>query len=104
MPGGALPKISWLEMFSFDKFVHAGIFFIEQVLLMRALQNYKKTYSNMAALLFCILYGSFLEIMQYYVFSQRTCDVLDIIANSTGALLGFLLFSKINKRLGFLPA
>lgn len=103
MPGKAIPKINWLELLSFDKFVHAGIFFVEQVLLMRALQNRMKGF-KWAALLFCMAYGGALELMQYYIFSQRNGDVLDFIANSTGALVGLLLYNKLNKKLGFLPA
>ncbi len=104
MPGKAIPRISWLELLSFDKFVHAGIFFAEQVLFMRALSFLnKKTFYGILALLFCVLYGGSLELMQFYIFSSRSGDVLDFIANSSGALLGFLLFSKINKKLGFLP-
>lgn len=105
MPGKAIPKISWLELLSFDKFVHAGIFFVEQILFMRALSSLdKKMFYGILALLFCILYGGSLELMQFYIFSSRSGDVFDFIANSSGALLGFLLFSKINKKLGFLPA
>ena len=105
MPGKIIPRISWLELLSFDKFVHAGMFFVEQVLFMRALSYLnKKIVVGILVLLFCILYGGSLELMQFYVFSSRSGDVLDFIANSTGALFGFLLFSKINKKLGFLPA
>ncbi len=103
MPGKAIPKISWLELLSFDKFVHASIFFVEQILFMRALQ-YSFKGSGWIALLFCVAYGGALELMQYYIFSQRSGDVLDFIANSTGAVVGFLLFNRINKKLGFLPA
>jgi VanZ family protein len=105
MPGKAIPHISWLELLSFDKFVHAGIFFTEQILLMRALSYLNRTnFTGIIALLFCIIYGGCLELMQYYVFSSRSGDILDFIANSTGAVTGFFLFNKINKRLGFLPA
>jgi VanZ family protein len=105
MPGKAIPKISWLELLSFDKFVHASIFFVEQILFMRALSHLnKKTFYGILALLFCIAYGGCLELMQFYIFSSRSGDILDFMANSTGALLGFLLFSKVNKKLGFLPA
>src|SRR5438477_10979216 len=100
MPGKAIPHISWLELLSFDKFVHAGIFFVEQVLLMRAFAHLnKKMFYGVLALLFCMAYGGSLELMQFYVFSSRSGDVFDFIANSSGALLGFFLFSKINKRL-----
>ncbi|MGZ3862417.1 MAG: VanZ family protein [Bacteroidia bacterium] len=105
MPGKAIPHISWLELLSFDKFVHASIFFTEQILLMRALSSLNRnTFYGIFALFFCVAYGGCLELMQYYIFSSRSGDILDFIANSTGAFTGFLLFSKINKRLGFLPA
>ena len=105
MPGKAIPRISWLELLSFDKFVHAGIFSTEQILFMRALSYLnKKTFYGILALLFCVLYGGSLELMQFYVFSSRSGDVFDFIANSSGALLGFFFFSKINKKLGFLPS
>lgn len=72
---------------------------------MRALSYLnKKTFYGILALLFCVLYGGSLELMQFYVFSSRSGDVLDFIANSSGALLGFFLFSKINKKLEFLPS
>lgn len=102
MPGKAIPKISWLELLSFDKLVHAGIFFIEQVLFMRVLQPYK--WGKWAALLFCLGYGAALELMQSYVFSERGGDVFDFIANATGALLGLLLYDTISKKFTFLQA
>lgn len=103
MPGKAIPQISWLELLSFDKLVHAAIFFVEQVLLMRAIQSRVKGFA-WYALIFAVIYGGSLELMQYYVFSERSGDVFDFIANTTGALVGLLLFNKLNKRLSFLPA
>jgi glycopeptide antibiotics resistance protein len=103
IPGKAIPKISWLELLSFDKFVHASIFFVEQILFMRALHGRTRHYKWMA-LLFCVSYGGGLELMQTYSFSERSGDVLDFIANATGAFVGLLLYERINKKLGFLPA
>jgi len=103
MPGKAIPKISWLELLSFDKFVHASIFFVEQILFMRALQFQFRGYKWLTLLL-CVAYGGGLELMQSYIFSERSGDVLDFIANATGAFVGLLLYNKVNKKLGFLPA
>ncbi len=103
IPGKAIPHISWLELLSFDKFVHAGIFFVEQILCMYALQNVIKGY-DWYSLLFCMIYGGSLELMQFYIFSSRSGDWFDFIANSAGAFVGLLLFNKVNKKLGFLPA
>ncbi len=84
IPGKAIPNISWLELISFDKFVHATLFFIEQFLLMRAIQP-KSGSQILYALVFCVLYGGALELMQYYIFPSRSGDWLDFVANSFGA-------------------
>lgn len=107
MPGKTIPKINWLELLSFDKFVHASIFFVEQILLMRALISLqKKTFLTQnykwLSVLFCVAYGGSLEIMQYYVFSERSGDVLDFIANSTGCIIGLLLFKPLAKKIKYL--
>jgi len=107
MPGKAIPKINWLELLSFDKFVHASIFFVEQILLMHALISLsentflKKNY-KWISVLFCVSYGGSLEIMQYYVFSERSGDVLDFIANSTGCISGLFLFNPLAKKIKWL--
>ena len=103
MPGKVIPHVSWLELLSFDKFVHASIFFILQVLIMRA---YYLTTENFKIikwfiLVFCVTYGGALELMQYYLFSQRSGDWFDFIANSLGCLCGLLLFNAIKKKLIF---
>ncbi len=45
-------------------------------------------------ILLCVAYGGLLEIMQATVFSNRSGDWLDFIANSFGCLLGFWFFIK----------
>jgi glycopeptide antibiotics resistance protein len=52
--------------------------------------------------LFCITYGGSLEIMQYYIFSERSGDILDFIANSTGCLIGLFLFNPLSKKITWL--
>lgn len=99
MPGKSIPHISWLELLSFDKFVHASIFFGLQVLIMRAFifsTSFPKT--KWLILLFCVTYGGALEIMQSAFFSERSGDVFDFIANSFGCVCGLLLFSCIRKK------
>ena len=107
MPGKAVPKINWLELLSFDKFVHAGIFFVEQILFMCALlslseQNFFKKNYKWVSVLFCVAYGGSLELMQYYIFSERSGDVLDFIANSIGCLCGLFLFNPLAKKIKWL--
>ncbi len=107
MPGKSIPKINWLELLSFDKFVHAGIFFVEQLFLMHALISlsetsfFKKNY-KWISVFFCVTYGGCLEIMQYTIFSERSGDVLDFIANSTGCVIGLFLFNPLAKKIKWL--
>ena len=99
-PGKYIPTVSWLELLSFDKFVHASIFFTLACLWLMYLHysNKLSTPSISITILMCIAYGGILEIMQATLFSQRSGDWLDFIANSFGCFMGLLFFSK-KKRL-----
>jgi hypothetical protein len=95
-PGQYIPTTNWLELLSFDKFVHASIFFILTVLWLIFLfkSNKLSKASMIFVLLLCIVYGGMLEMMQATVFSNRSGDWLDFIANSVGCLMGLWFFSK----------
>jgi len=97
-PGNRIPKISWLELLSFDKLVHASIFFVLILLSLRAYQN-KLITLRYLILFICIAYGGALEIMQSLLFYKRSGDIFDFIANSFGCIIGYFLFEKIKKRI-----
>jgi glycosyltransferase involved in cell wall biosynthesis len=99
-PGQYIPTTDWLELLSFDKFVHASIFFTLAVLWLVYLFKLNKLSSTLIVLviLLCIAYGGLLEIMQATVFSHRSGDWLDFIANTFGCLMGLWFFSKNNYR------
>ena len=100
-PGKYLPTAHWLELLSFDKFVHACIFFTLTFLWL--LVGFKKNKLSLSFMIFiiiaCIGYGGLLEIMQAKAFSERSGDWLDFIANSFGCLMGLWFFSKQKFRL-----
>ncbi len=100
-PGKYVPTAHWLELLSFDKFVHASIFFTLTFLWL--LVGFKKNKLSLSFMIFiiiaCIVYGGLLEIMQAKVFSDRSGDWLDFIANSFGCLMGLWFFSKQKFRL-----
>ncbi len=100
-PGQYIPTTNWLELLSFDKFVHASIFFTLVVLWLIYLYSSNKLIASTKAIviLLCIGYGGILEIMQATIFSHRSGDWLDFIANSVGCLLGWWLFTKNKDRL-----
>ena len=95
-PGRFIPTTSWLELLSFDKFVHASIFFgLSCLWLVYVYYHFKLTTLSISLTIFlCIAYGGSLEIMQVTIFSQRSGDWLDFIANSFGCAMGVLFFYK----------
>ncbi|MEO6902323.1 MAG: VanZ family protein [Bacteroidia bacterium] len=101
-PGRDIPHISFLELLSFDKFVHAGIFFILILLTIRGFLvqtqfiNLKRR-AKPNAFIICVLYGGSLEIMQGLVFIERSADIYDFFANTTGCVMGLLLYKKAEK-------
>lgn len=99
IPGRDIPHISFLEIISFDKFVHAGIFFVLIVLSLRnfSKNNTLKSTTKYYLLAFCIGYGIFLEILQSAIFIERSADIYDVIANSFGCVLATFSFNKLNQ-------
>lgn len=98
MPGRYIPTTNWLELISFDKFVHASIFFVLQCLWMLAFENKPRSAAYLICAL-CIGYGGAIELLQATVFSQRSADWLDFTANSFGCLVALLCFAKIRAKL-----
>jgi VanZ family protein len=104
IPGQDIPHISFLELLSFDKFVHAAIFFVLVMLLYRGFRKSPnirvvQTHPLLIALLFSIPYGGLLEIMQGMFFDNRSADLYDFIANSFGAICAALVIWRNNKAL-----
>jgi VanZ family protein len=104
MPGRDIPHISFLELLSFDKFVHAGIFFVLILLTVRGflLQTrfiFLNNHAKVTAFFICVIYGGSLEIMQGTLFIERSADVYDFIANSVGCLIGLMLYNKIENKI-----
>ncbi len=95
-PGKYIPAASWLDLLSFDKLVHAGLFFILcSLLFIGGVRHHKKTFYFVIVFFTCIAYGGLLEIMQARCFSQRSGDWLDFIANSFGCLVSWLMLRKM---------
>ena len=104
IPGRDIPHISFLELLSFDKFVHAGIFFVLILLTVRGfllqtgIEDLQKKAKRIATVI-CIIYGGLLEVMQGTLFQERSADVFDFIANSFGVLAGLMMYSIIENKI-----
>jgi VanZ family protein len=98
-PGKFIPHSNWLELLSFDKFVHASIFFILCILWNYVLLKKQKNnlLFKLIILVSCISYGGILELMQTFYFSGRSGDWYDFIANTFGVTIAWFVFQKNNK-------
>lgn len=100
IPGRDIPHISFLELLSFDKWVHAGIFFMLVLLFIRSYRlqqrsEYFRANAVFMAVGLSVAYGGLLEIMQGTLFSERSADIYDFIANSFGCFMAAWLYPKI---------
>ena len=95
-PGKYVPTAHWLDLLSFDKLVHVSMFFILTSLwLCYFISKYTITPSTVSAVFIgCVAYGGLLEIMQATLFSQRSGDWFDFIANTVGCLIALYFFRK----------
>jgi len=103
LPGHDFPDLSFWELLSFDKFIHAFMF---AVLVLLLIVGFKKQYSFIGlrydsikiAVIVAFIYGSLLEFFQEILFVERYSDWLDFTANSAGCLLGvagfYLVYGK----------
>jgi len=100
IPGQDIPD--W-KLLSFDKAGHAGIFFILTVLLLWGFIKQKPgsvlhKYFLSIAIIIAVAYGGSTELMQKYLFENRTADPMDFLANTIGAAFTlpvyFLLLKK----------
>lgn len=79
-----------------DKLAHAGFFFVFSVLLIRALSSSattKRPPISVAIIVFItgILFALFTEFLQWKIFTYRTAEVGDLVADVAG--IGMALFA-----------
>lgn len=98
IPAQHLPKFSLINLFSMDKVLHLLCHGILTFLLLtgtkskqQSILHNKRIWQLVIAV---ILYGIFIELIQHFLISNRQFDVLDIVANIAGCLIGMLLFNK----------
>lgn len=58
----------------------------------------KKRIKKFIVVLLCIVFGMIIEVLQHTLTSYRTGDVLDVVANTIGILIGLLVFNKYSKK------
>jgi uncharacterized membrane protein len=99
-PGDQLPEFGLFELLSFDKFVHAFLFAVQVLVLIVGFRRQYTWYilryhARAAAFISGLMFGIIIEILQLLVFSGRSFDYYDVLANGVGCFLGIGLFSLI---------
>lgn len=92
-PGTALPQWEWADLLSVDKLVHAVIFGVFTALIARGLRQRSATAMSRTRMLviagtFSTLYGAGMEVLQEIPELNRQGDLVDLTANTIGALSG----------------
>jgi VanZ family protein len=95
IPGNMLPREETTFIPNLDKLVHATLFgsFVFLWSIYYATRKEKNNHSDSRFVLILIiacLYGVATELMQKYLIPNRDYDIYDIMADSIGAVLGFL--------------
>ena len=99
LPGSSFPKEDWLDKIWFDKWVHIGLIGLLVVSwcwgMQKKLTNKQKLAGIFRWILFlAIAYGVGMEFVQKHLVANRSFDGGDIIADSAGAIIGYLYSSR----------
>ncbi len=99
LPASELPKEKLLN----DKFIHVIIHIVLSFLWLLYYYNYNKrsiTLKNLLnILLLCFIYGIIIEFIQQMFITSRQADIFDVLANTTGSLIGALVFWNVKNRI-----
>jgi VanZ family protein len=96
LPGPALPPVSIWE---FDKFAHIGVYgllaFLAAAAFPAQFSRHLGRYGLTSAIFYGIVaFGLAIEIVQGSFIQGRYFDVLDILANITGSILGLVVYAR----------
>jgi VanZ family protein len=81
-----------------DKYVHFTFYFVFVILWCQFVKGYKPINKTKLTVLFSAIgYGILMEICQGLFTTTRTADILDVLANSFGAIVGLFVVSTLYK-------
>lgn len=102
-PGKALPQWEWADLLSVDKVVHMLMFGALSYLLARGIKDREGnswSYGRilLVAGLLSFAYGALMELLQETPGLGRNGDLVDLTANSIGAVVGAYLVYRLWSR------
>ena len=96
IPGSSLPSGPLFNIPNFDKFVHAGLYFPLAFSLGAVFDLSSKSILRITGPLLTMIiaasYGGLIEILQEYLFINRSADILDLLADIIGGLCGLTIY------------
>lgn len=96
LPGKAMNSFSFSDLWNVDKLGHLVVYAIHCFLLLRGYRHLTNEILNrhvISALLWSVFLGFSLEIIQYSFFPDRHFDILDLIANIIGSIVGLIILN-----------
>jgi VanZ family protein len=92
LPGSAIPEENWLDKIWADKWIHMVLFALLVTLWCRGVM--KKTIEKklltkyfIAITILSITYGIAMELAQRHLISNRSFDIIDILADAAGSMI-----------------
>lgn len=98
--GNSLNEIKFINIPGLDKLIHFTWYFVLCLFLLSGIKRKLgviNIFHIVSITILCIGYGGLLEYLQKTFFVSRSMDIFDFIANSSGAIVGALLFSSLYK-------
>ena len=100
LPGNDIEGSSWWETYKIDKLVHIIAFAIlalsTSITLSKLRVLIDTNYRLMTLILVvCTIFGTILEFLQQELRVGRSAELLDIVADCIGVLLGFVIFRTL---------
>jgi len=95
MKSSNIPKIAYNHL---DKIEHAIAYAFMSFFWMLSSKLKQVNASFVSLAIFMIVFGIIIELLQTYLIVSRTGDVLDVLANSLGVFLGYIVL-RLLKRL-----
>jgi VanZ family protein len=98
-----IPKVTWINIYHVDKFIHAVLFAVLYFLLMRGLtkQQVSPGFYNRAvawSIICVILYGAATEILQSLIPTGRSGDILDWLADCAGTGIAYIIYGRRSRQ------
>ncbi|MBP9690351.1 MAG: VanZ family protein [Bacteroidia bacterium] len=94
---GTLSELKLEDLFGYDKPIHALLFGLQAWLLIQANFKHSKTSKHTIIVLWCsvsAVFGALIELMQKFIFTGRSYDYFDMLANALGCLIVYFIAIK----------